>query len=314
MKTMFTEVTPLHLLRRAGRVCGAVVSAGAAAILLSGCNSSTSTTPFDATEARRLTEAEAPAETVAQAEERGDALGPEIDLVAVSRLYVEITDGRDTLNLAVDCSGTTCRWTDSLSGDSVTIPVSDSVPRTVATRRAVLTKNGFTLLEGRGGDNGPNYRVYGAWGNHGGFILETAVEAEEDGITAVARGATVFGDSTGTRPTTDATWRGVMVGTPARGSWRDNILQGDATLTYRALVSQIDATFDNIVDLDREAPHSVRQIQFSNIPVGTNGTYQAGRFGDGIRGTFAGPNHEETGGVFESNDIVGAYGAKRQAN
>ena len=31
-----------------------------------------------------------------------------------------------------------------------------------------------------------------------------------------------------------------------------------------------------------------------------------------IKATFYGPNHEEVGGVFERDNIVGAFGAKRQ--
>ena len=41
-----------------------------------------------------------------------------------------------------------------------------------------------------------------------------------------------------------------------------------------------------------------------------------GRFGDGfagcnIEGRFYGPNHEEVGGIFERDDILGSFGARR---
>ena len=36
------------------------------------------------------------------------------------------------------------------------------------------------------------------------------------------------------------------------------------------------------------------------------------KISDRISGQFYGPNHEEVGGVFERNMIVGAFGAKRE--
>jgi len=316
MKTMFTEVTPLHLPRRAGRICGAAVSAGAAAILLSGCNSSTSMSSFDAGEARQRTEAVAPTETVEQAARRGVALAPRVDTIAVSTAHGEATIGDQTIRFRLqancDTDDTTCTWTETQSGASITVSPSDRVPAAVDTIRAVLTKNGITLLEGRGGNAGPNYRIYGTWMTHGAFAVETAVEVTEGNATVVGRGASAYGERTGTRPTADATWRGVMVGTPARGGNRDNILQGDARLVYSMAGENIDATFDNIVNLDRQASHSVTTVQFTDVPVDRHGIYGQGTTGNRIEGAFYGLNHVETGGVFEQNGIVGAYGARRR--
>ena len=49
-------------------------------------------------------------------------------------------------------------------------------------------------------------------------------------------------------------------------------------------------------------------MQWSGLAIGTDGRFGA----SDIRATFYGPNHEEVGGVFERNNIVGAFGAKRQ--
>jgi len=182
----------------------------------------------------------------------------------------------------------------------------------VDTIRAVLTKNGITLLEGRGGNAGPNYRIYGTWMTHGAFAVETAVEVTEGDTTVVGRGTSAYGERTGTRPTASAEWRGVMVGTPRQEGNRDNILQGDARLVYSMAGQNIDATFDNIVNLDRQASHSVTTVQFTDVPVDRDGTYGQGTTGNRIEGAFYGPNHVETGGVFERNGIIAAYGAKRQ--
>ena len=49
-------------------------------------------------------------------------------------------------------------------------------------------------------------------------------------------------------------------------------------------------------------------MTWENLPV------RNGRFGEGfddptIEGRFYGPNHEEVGGIFERNQIIGAFGA-----
>ncbi|MBC6436621.1 MAG: hypothetical protein GDA52_00465, partial [Rhodobacteraceae bacterium] len=184
------------------------------------------------------------------------------------------------------------------------------------TFRAVLTKHDITLLEGRDRDGGPNYRDYGAWMDHSVFAVGTkvqsTVEVGDETVTFTLRGAEAYGDLTGSRPAADATWRGLMVGTPARGAHRDNLLQGDATLTFTADDNQIDATFSDIVDLDRNAPHSVEEVRFRNVPVADDGTYAQGSGSNGIEGGFYGTDHAETAGIFEQRGIVGAYGAKRE--
>lgn len=182
--------------------------------------------------------------------------------------------------------------------------------------RAILTRNGITLLETRGGTAGPNYRVYGAWMIHGVFAVSTGSEStlEADGtdITFTARGAQAAGDLSRSRPAAQATWRGVMVGTPARGGSRDNILQGDAALAFDLGSLTLDAKFTNIVNLDRNSAHKVQEVRFDDVPVATDGTYRAGGAGNRIQGGFAGPDHKETGGVFEQLGIIGAFGALRE--
>ena len=138
-----------------------------------------------------------------------------------------------------------------------------------------------------------------------------AQDITDDGVLITVRGASAIGDLTNTRPATDATWRGVMVGTPTRGTNRDNILQGNAELTYTFADEEIDARFSNIVNLDREMHHSVTDVRFDDVPVAADGTYEAGDPGNKIQGGFVGTEHSETGGVFEQQGIVGAFGARR---
>ena len=269
---------------------------------------------FDKEEAIRLTNSMAPEETIADQLARAPTILTRTDALIVSTFYGE-TDSPQlpTFNLEPDCIGTTCTFTEPQTGLSTTVDISEAQDLVANTdiQREVLTRNDITLLEARGSVNvGPNYRIYGAWMEHGSFAVETGGDDTVEDVTIRGRVAQASGDLTGTRPSTNATWRGVMVGTPARGNRRDNILQGDAELTYTASNSEIDAQFTNIVNLDREAPHSVREVRFDDIPVANDGTYGAGSAGNLISGGFGGPNHEETGGIFEQQNIVGAYGAK----
>ena len=118
----------------------------------------------------------------------------------------------------------------------------------------------------------------------------------------------------------DATWTGVMVGTPAQGANQDNILQGDARLTYDMSEQTINAHFSKIVDLDRQAAHSVVDVRFANVRVDRFGRYHngsnadriSGSVGNLLNGAFFGDDHAETAGVFEKDGIIGAYGAKKQ--
>ena len=84
---------------------------------------------------------------------------------------------------------------------------------------------------------------------------------------------------------------------------------GDATLTFDLSREDIDVTFTNIRDIDAGRLHG--HITWQNIPV-TSGSFARDIFfGNSIDGRFYGPNHEEVGGVFERNQIAGAFGAKR---
>ena len=105
---------------------------------------------------------------------------------------------------------------------------------------------------------------------------------------------------------------GLMGDTPARSESRDDMLQGDATLTYDPVSKNLAADFADIVNLDRNAAHTVETVRFDNLPVEGNGTFGFGNVDDQIRAAFGGSGHAETGGVFETLGIIGGFGATRQ--
>ena len=271
--------------------------------------------PLDPAAATALTDSSPPGETVTDQAARSAAISDRIDSLVASTYYAEI-EGEDFI-LATNCRGTRCTLTEPQSGFSDTITLEDLRTADPGTgrSRAVLTKNGVTLVETRGSAGGLTGRSYGGWLDHGAFDLETGfgtVETPGGGVTLAVRVAAAGGDLTGSRPAASAKWRGVMVGTPARGDRRDNILQGDAELNYRFGSRTLDAEFTGIADLDRNVAHTVPEVRFVNVPVAEDGTYGAGGVGNRIQGGFAGPDHAESAGIFEQRNIVGAFGAKRE--
>ena len=158
-----------------------------------------------------------------------------------------------------------------------------------------------------------DFKALGGWLNRSTFAVE--VHSIVSGVSNDLRGTVFggsysFGDATGTTPAFgNATWTGTMVGSDTSlTAYRGNRIMGDATLTFDLSESDIDVTFTNIRDIDAGRPHG--HITWQNIPV-TSGSFATGFIGNSIDGRFYGPNHEEVGGIFERNQIAGAFGAKR---
>ena len=178
---------------------------------------------------------------------------------------------------------------------------------------------GIRMVDIRGRDEeagiATDFNTLGGWLNKSVFAVtvNSIVSDVSDGVDLRGTGFAVaysFGDATRTTPAFgNATWTGTMVGgdtslTASRG----NRIMGDATLTFDLSQSDIDVTFTNIRDIDAGRPHG--PITWQNIPV-TSGSFSTGFIGNSIDGRFYGRNHEEVGGVFERNQIAGAFGAKR---
>ena len=243
---------------------------------------------LDPARAQSLTGSSPPAETVADVRARAAALLERSDSIFSSTVFGNSSDpNRRSFQLRAHCSGTTCTWTEPGSGISETISLRD-LEFASGAHRAVLSKNGVTLIETVIAETEDELgaKLYGAYMDHAAFQLEI--------------------DS--------GTINGVRV--DARlGAARDNLLQGDAVLTYTAdgVQGLLDAAFTNIRDLDRGAAHSTAALRFDDVPVASDGTFQAGLTGNRIQGGFYGPGHAETAGVVEQADVVGAFGAKRIA-
>lgn len=141
---------------------------------------------------------------------------------------------------------------------------------------------------------GAVYQTLGDW-NH---TRAGAIYANLQGLQAryAAAGGVTYPDST---PRGTAEWNGDMVGL----DYNSRVVRGGATIT---LTDFGDARVDV-----RLTPHSLPVMEWFNIPV-YGGAYSDRQASNNyLKGEFYGPNGEETGGVFERNQIIGAFGAKR---
>ena len=286
----------------------------AATLALSGCmGGGGSNEPPSAQDIRTLTGSQPPAETVADQSARAAGVIPRMDSLIVSTFYGETNlPELPTFRITPSCSGTSCSLRESRIGISDTVDLSD-LEYDSTSSKAILSKHGITMFESeQQAENDSVYgRTYGSLMDHSAFEVGNA-RAVTDEVTLWLRGATAAGDLTNSRPGAAATWRGIMVGAPTDASGHNNFLQGDALLTYDfSGLGSLDAEFTDIRNIDQNRDHSVTSVRFDNVPVISDGTFEAGITGNRIQGGLYGPDHAETAGVFEQSGIVGAFGAKR---
>ncbi|MDE0097486.1 MAG: hypothetical protein OXS40_14140 [Gammaproteobacteria bacterium] len=293
----------------------------AATLLIAGCGGGGGSGENQARQYRQpdtggaagITGSQAPAESAADQGVRAPGILGRADSVIASTVFGR-TDSPllPSVQAPATCSGAGCSVSVPEIGFSYEIDLRDLTAST-ADVDAVLTRNGVTTLYyGDDGDGDGEYdtRLYGSWMHHGAFVVGT-LTGELSGTSVTGSAGLSGGDLTGSSPSVNAAWKGIMVGAPQGGT---DILQGDAELVYTMGDGggTLDASFTGIVNLDEAAAHSVARVSFMDVPVGSDGTYDAGIPESRIRGGFHGPDHAETAGVFEKSGIVGAFGALRE--
>ena len=257
-----------------------------------------------------------PAETPTAQRARIPGILQRADSLVYSNIFGRRADG-SSFHYEPSCSGPVCDFNEPSTGETLLTFRLEDLDLRVDRESEVLAKYSITLFrvnQNRTNVAGdlPDSDLLVSWMEHGMFaaILDSYSRGRGDFLYAGAGG-----DLSGTRPGgITGTWRGLMVGSPERGAFRGNKLQGDAALTYTGGArSSLDAAFTNIRNLDQNnANHSTTEVRFDGIEVSIDGTYKAGGLGNQIQGGFYGPQHEEAAGIFEQAGIVGAFGAKRQ--
>ena len=171
------------------------------------------------------------------------------------------------------------------------------------------TNNGITKYNKTGPNNSTQY---GAWIKYSSFSVNSSLRTfPVFGNTQVLFGNAV-GNSTNSKPFSNATYNGLMVASPATGATKGDFLEGIARLNYDYSDSTLDANFTNITNVKTNSPHSITSVSFNDISVGQRGIFVSGSAESFIQGGFMGPNNNEVTGVFEKDNMVGAFGAIKE--
>ncbi|MCY4053299.1 MAG: hypothetical protein OXE98_05395 [Hyphomicrobiales bacterium] len=177
---------------------------------------------------------------------------------------------------------------------------------------AVMTDTGVTLVQGRAAgrtaDGGMRqFQSYSGWLNDSVFAVQIE-RAEADGTDTILLASYSFGDvnTPADNPSGpgSATWSGVMVG----GTSERQIVQGDVEVDIDDFSNpDVDVAFSNIRNLVTSA--NIGGMTWPDLTL-TDGAFEST---DGsIKGVFYGTTHDEVGGVFDRDNIIGAFGATRQ--
>ena len=295
-----------------------LISAIALVLVIAACGGGGDSPTINPGEARTQASLSAPIETAAAQDARAAGILSRSNSLVMTAIRGTTNHAAlPTYRLHASCSGTRCRFSSPEIGYSGTVSLRDFEIAGVPTE-AIGTKQGITLTLGES-------RVlegFGAWMQHSAFAVQSERSIVE-GITFDGSYGLAGGDLTG-RGLGDesATWRGLMVGTPATGSNRGDRLVGDARLDYEFFIEgdfvgptylpSLHAVFSNIQNLDTRQAHTTRMVRFEGVPFTGRGTFNAGLTGNRIQGGFFGPGHAEVAGIFEQSNIVGAFGAKKE--
>ena len=165
-----------------------------------------------------------------------------------------------------------------------------------------------------------DWQGFGAWMDHSAFLVYRTERAGLLGAEYHLMGNLAFGQALDTPLPAKgtATWQGAMVGVNINTTDR---YAGEANLVASFdEYATMDVSFTSIANVETGAPRE--DILFRDMV--SVGLYESGQFfawaGHAnlqqapiyIDGQLFGPNHEEATGVFKYNELVGAFGARKQ--
>ena len=268
----------------------AVAAAGSVALLLSGCGGDGPPAPQHAM----------------------DRVIASADTLLVSDLLV--STGLGEFRIRSDCAGTDCTFrgpgleAEDVSLSDLTDRSGDDWPAAAETSRGIplAREVSFGTADGLAGAGD----AWAGWLGHSLFIVGHASLADAGyGSDRLAVSVSV-GDATGHDPVRgSASWEGVMVGVDMAPS-RFGTVRGDADITIGDFAApKLDVAFTRIRDVDTGRRRN--DMRWHDVPM-SGGGFEAGSDGNSIEGRFYGPGHGEAGGIFERDQVVGAFGAKRR--
>ena len=273
---------------------------------------------LDSTSVRSVTGAQAPGFSDEDVSGSVSGVNASANALLASDLLL-LADGGTAVRSQTTCLNGECSL--EFSGTTLTRSTTDvEFGDSALDYQAVASHRGVSLAEGRGetliAGTSIDYNAYGGWLQHSFFVIEAGKVAgglHEDSLIIYSYSV---GDAPNTNPETaggSGTWSGVMVGADvSQTSTRGNLIQGNAEITIADLADpQADIAFTQIFDLNTENQRA--DMTWSGIEV-TDGGFASGADGNSIEGRFYGSNHEEVGGIFERDQVLGAFGGARASS
>ena len=275
--------------------------------------------PVSPAEARqKITGSTVPTQSAAQSIQEINSIFNNANNVVVSDMFGSIDDG-SLLRIPVSCSGLNCSIT--FLGETISFQLEweENSGHDVAELQPVMVHNNVSIGQVRsrsdqGTEDQAETLAYGGWMEYSVFAVEVAsfpTVANPELVLSIPYSA---GNSTGTNPSVvsgmTGTWTGAVVGMDySVGANRGNIIHGEAIIEVDFAETNVDVGFSSLVDLNNPN-RSIANMDWSDIPV-SNGQFADGSGSNQVKGRFYGPNHEEVGGIFDRNQISGAFGAIR---
>ncbi len=226
-----------------------------------------------------------------------------------------------TFKAVTTCSGSTCESSLPDDDDAEVVNFGDVEDLFTDNRSevtAVLTKRGITLAWIDPEESSEGEGFLGAVLGHSVFgLYEHSDPLEDEDLESYFFAGMAGGKLSGSRPSADVTWTGLMTGGVTAGNYRSHVLQGDAAVSYSSSDSSISVSFTDIVDVEKsiesekKTPHSVSSISFSGVEVTPSGAFGEKSGSEYIQGGLYGPGNEEVAGVFEKSGVAGAFGANK---
>ena len=220
--------------------------------------------------------------------------------------------GSDMSGSSINLAGTT--FTASLNNIATDIGGRFGLTGVSSEYSSVMEHRGVTLAQyrgaGRESDNDVlEYLSYGGWLTNSAFSVDMLTINDGSNESSLLIGVS-YGDATGSRPTgtNSINWQGLVIGMHKTGG----VIQGDAMITVENPSSNTIRLieFANIVNLNDGT--EVRDMNWVNVSIGTDGTFSRNTTNTNINGAFFGTDHAEVGGTFNRNGIIGAFGGTKQ--
>ena len=232
--------------------------------------------------------------------------------------FTEVVGLPSDFRLTSQCAADRCVQTEPFFDETFEVTVEDMRaadgavgtvnPKPIGERHGVRTAHVRASDRLESGD-AISLRGYGAWMEHSAFLVTSGLVEGGDFDNSTIVSSMSLGDSPSTVPGIAATWNGLVAGVDVSSAdTAGNLVQGQARIVLEFLrgAPVVDVAFTELYDLETE--ESRERLSWGNVAVTADG------FSDGrsIDGRFYGPNHEEAGGVFERDDLLGAFGATKE--